>query len=296
MRSRRGCRHPPDPSGRDVLWLPALITGTGRPCAASHADNRHRHPASISAAPAVRAVTFLVSPGRNARNGRRFRAFRPGDTDDVTAEGSHVGMIAEGLRVGMMPAGRVAAKLHAELHAGMMRPSMRRGAGRDAADGMAAGAECRDDADGFTPKGGSRCRDAAAGPACRTCGGRRAATGAADRHDAAGARGGQGPRPAGRAELCRFCFSLVSFQVSKPLSHAFHSKAWRGAVPRGARIHRGAAPYDPCVRQGVALCRDGGLATGRADAAEGGFLSFPMPGGAAYGARNAAALHLVQYR
>lgn len=213
----------------------------------------------------------------------------------------------------MMPAGRVAAKLHAELHAGMMRPGMRRGAGRDAADGVAAGAECRDDADGFTLKGGSRCRDVAAGPACRTCGGqraatgaagsactacggRRAATGAADRHDAAGARGGQGPRPAGRAELCRFCFSLVSFQVSKPLSHAFHSKEWRGAVPRGARIHRGAAPYDPCVRQGVALCRDGGLATGRADAAEGGFLSFPMPGGAAYGARNAAALHLVQYR
>ena len=202
-------------------------------------------------------------------------------------------MIAEGLRVGMMPAGRVTAKLHAELHAGMMRPGMRRGAGRDAADGVAAGAECRDDADGFTPKGGSRCRDVAAGPACRTCGGRRAATGAAG--SACAACSGQGQRPAGRAELCRFCFSLVSFQVSKPLSHAFHSKAWRGAVPCGARIHRGAVPYDPCVRQGVALCRDGGLATGRADAAEGGFLSFPMPGGAAYGARDAAALHLVQY-
>lgn len=202
-------------------------------------------------------------------------------------------MIAEGLRVGMMPAGRVAAELHAELHAGMMRPGMRRGAGRDAADGVAAGAECRDDADGFTPKGGSRCRDVAAGPACRTCGGRRAATGAAG--SACAARGGQGSRPAGRAELCRFCFSLVSFQASKPLSHAFHSKAWRGAAPRGARIHRGAAPRNACVRQGVALCRDGGLATGRADAAEGGFLSFPMPGGAAYGARNAAALHLVQY-
>ena len=86
MRSRRGCRHPPDPSGRDVLWLPALITGTGRPCAASHADNRHRHPASISAAPAVRAVTFLVSPGLNARNRRLFRAFKPGDTFRVTAK------------------------------------------------------------------------------------------------------------------------------------------------------------------------------------------------------------------
>lgn len=195
----------------------------------------------------------------------------------------------------MMPAGRVAAKLHAELHAGMMRPGMRRGAGRDAADGVAAGAECRDDADGFTPKGGSRCRDVAAGPACRTCGGRRAATGAADRYDAAGARGGRGSDRLGERNCVDSAFRSFPFRQAnrfRMLSIRKHGegphRVVRAFIEGPHRMTHAFARGSPCVATGASP-------RGARTRPKGVFLSFPMPGGAAYGARDAAALHLVQY-
>lgn len=44
-----------------------------------------RNPSAIIPTCNPSAVTSLVSPGLNARNRRPFRAFRPGDTDSVTA-------------------------------------------------------------------------------------------------------------------------------------------------------------------------------------------------------------------
>lgn len=55
------------------------------------------------------------------------------------------------------------------------------------------------------------------------------------------------------------------------------------------RMTHAFARGSPCVATGASP-------RGARTRPKGVFLSFPMPGGAAYGARDAAALHLVQYR